>query len=260
MATLMQMNRRGLVLTAAGLLAGLVGPARAADLLADLKAGRRPLRVGTDATFPPFEQTSPAGEKSGFDIDLVSAIARYAGIARVEFQQVPFGQLVPGLLADHIDLAASAIYITPERAKVVDFSEPYFSGGLSVMLKPNDNSVTRPQDLNGKTIAVQVGTKSVNYLQQNFPGANLHIAQTNDQMFQSLQSRQADAVVSGLPAAKYYIKIHGGAKLAPFTLTHEEYGLAMRKSDPALLATVNAALDAFKADGSLKALEAKWFG
>ncbi len=256
----MPISRRALGLAATGLLAGVSATARAADLLADLKSGVRALRVGTDATFPPFEQTSPAGEKSGFDIDLVSAVARHAGIAKVEFQQVPFGQLVPGLLADHIDLAASAIYITPERAKVVDFSQPYFTGGLSVMLRPGDDSVTKPADLNGKTVAVQVGTKSVNWLQQNLPEARLHIAQTNDQMFQSLQSRQADAVVTGLPAAKYYIKTHGGAKLAPFTLTHEQYGLAIRKTDPALLAAVNAALAAFESDGSLKALEAKWFG
>ncbi len=256
----MQVVRRGLMLAAAGILAGLTPAARAADLLADLRQGRRALRVGTDATFPPFEQTAPSGEKSGFDIDLVTAVARHAGIAKVAFDQVPFGQLVPGLLADHIDLAASAIYITPARAKVVDFSQPYFTGGLSVMLKPGDSGVARPQDLNGRTVAVQVGTKSVNYLQQNFPDVRLHIAQTNDQMFRSLQSGQADAVVTGLPAAKFYIKTHGGAKLAPFTLTHEDYGLAVRKSDPALLSAVNTALDAFKADGTLQALRTKWFG
>jgi polar amino acid transport system substrate-binding protein/arginine/lysine/histidine/glutamine transport system substrate-binding/permease protein len=255
----MDMQRRGFVLAATGLVVGLSATARA-DVMADLKAGKSKLRVGTDATFPPFEQTSAAGEKSGFDIDLVSAAAKHAGIAEVEFQQVPFGQLVPGLLANHIDLAASAIYITPERAKVVDFSAPYFTGGLCVMLRPDDASVTKPADLDGKTIAVQVGTKSVNFLQQNFPNAALHIAQTNDQMFQSLQSKQADVVVTGLPAAKYYIKVHGGAKVADFTLTHEQYGLAMRKTDPDLLAAINDALAAFAADGSLKALETKWFG
>ncbi len=256
----MILHRRSLVLAATGLLAGLAGAARAADLLAQLISGDKPLRVGTDATFPPFEQTSPDGEKTGFDIDLVRAIAKHAGIKTVDFQQVPFGQLVSGLQADHIDLAASAIYITPARAQVVDFSEPYFTGGLSVMVKPGDDGLKKPEDLDGKTVAVQVGTKSVNFLQQNFPKISLHIVQTNDQMFQSLQSGQADAVVTGLPAAKYYIKVHGGAKLAAFTLTHEEYGIAVRKSDPALLAAVNAALDAFKADGTLKSLETKWFG
>lgn len=256
----MPMNRRDVILAGAGVLAAAAGTARAAGLLDALKSGKSALRVGTDATFPPFEQTSPSGEKSGFDIDLVNAIARHAGIAHVDFQQVPFGQLVPGLIADHIDLAASAIYITAAREKVVNFSQPYFTGGLSVMVKPGNTTLTGPKDLDGKTVAVQVGTKSVNWLQQNIPGASLHIAQTNDQMFQSLQSGQADAVVTGLPAAKYYIKTHGGAKLAPFTLTHEEYGLAMRKSDTALLAAVNAALGAFAADGTLKKLETKWFG
>ena len=242
------------------MLAGTSRAARADGLLGDLTSGAKKLRVGVDATFPPFEQTAPDGAKSGFDIDLVDAIAKHAGIAGVELQQVPFGQLVPGLLADHIDLAASAIYITPERAKVVDFSTPYFTGGLSVMLKPDDSSVTKAEDLNGKTVAVQVGTKSVAFLQQNFPNASLHIAQTNDQMFQSLQSQQADVVVTGLPAAKYYIKVHGGAKLAPFTLTHEQYGIAVRKTDSDLLGAVNAAIAAFGADGTLTALEAKWFG
>ena len=131
--------------------------ARAASLLDDLRSGAKPLRVGTDATFPPFEQTSPDGTKTGFDIDLVNAIAKHAGIKTTTFQQVPFGQLVPGLQADHIDLAASAIYITPERAKVIDFSQPYFSGGLAVMVKPNETGITKPEDLDGKTIAVQVG-------------------------------------------------------------------------------------------------------
>ena len=256
----MKLTRREVFVGTTGLVAGSAILANAADLLADLKSGKKPLRVGTDATFPPFEQTAPSGEKSGFDIDLVTAIAKHTGIPKLDIQQVPFGQLIPGLQADHIDLAASAIYITPERAKVIDFSQPYFSGGLSVMVKPNDTGVTRQQDLDGKTIAVQVGTKSVDYLRQNFPHATLHIVQTNDQMFQSLQSGQADVVVTGYPAAKYYIKMHGGANLAPFLLTNEQYGLAVRKSDPELLAGVNAAIEAFKADGTIKSLESKWFG
>jgi len=54
--------------------------------------------------------------------------------------------------------------------------------------------------------------------------------------------------------------VHGGAKLAPFTLTHEQYGIAVRKTDSDLLGAVNAAIAAFGADGTLTALEAKWFG
>lgn len=236
-------------------------PAAAANgLLGDLKSGAKTLVVGTDATFPPFEETSPQGVKSGFDIDLVDAIAEKIGIKKVKFQQVPFGQLIPGLMANHIDLAASAIYITAVREKVVNFSEPYFKGGLSVMVKPDNTSIKQPSDLNGKRVAVQVGTKSVDYLRQTFPGVHLVVVQTNDEMFQALQSGRADAVVTGYPAARYYIKTHGGAKLADFLLTHEEYGLAVRKDDPDLLKAVNGALETLKSDGTLATLEKKWFG
>ena len=241
------------------LLQGAAAPAWA-GMLDELKSGAKTLVVGTDATFPPFEQTSTSGEKSGFDIDLVNALAAKIGIKKLEFRQVPFGQLVPGLQANHIDMAASAIYITDERKKVVDFTEPYFTGGLSVMLKPDDNAIKKPEDLEGKRISVQVGTKSVDYLKQRFPKAELVIAQTNDQMFQALPSGRADVVVTGYPAARYYIKTHGGAKLAPFLLTNEVYGYAVRKEDKDLLAALNAALDDLKKDGTVKRLSEKWFG
>lgn len=258
-------RRIGLLALFAGLALGAMVLASSlvpawAGMLDDLKSGKRTLVVGTDATFPPFEQTSTSGEKSGFDIDLVNAIAAKIGIRKVEFQQVPFGQLVPGLQANHIDLAASAIYITDERKKVVDFSEPYFTGGLSVMLKPDETRIKKPEDLDGKRLSVQVGTKSVDYLKQTFPKAELVIAQTNDQMFQALPSGRADAVVTGYPAARYYIKVHGGAKLADFLLTREMYGYAVRKEDKDLLAAVNGALAALEKDGAVKQLQEKWFG
>lgn len=241
-------------------LAALPLASAAAGILNDLKAGTRTLVVGTDATFPPFEQTSTSGEKSGFDIDLVNAIVAKIGIKKVEFKQVPFGQLVPALQAKHIDFAASAIYITDKRKKVVDFSNSYFTGGLSVMLKPNETGIDKAADLNGKRISVQVGTKSVDYLRQHFPKAELVISQTNDQMFQALQSGRADVVVTGYPAARYYIKVHGGAKLAPFLVTHEMYGYAFSKDNADLTKAVDTALAALKKDGTLKRLQEKWFG
>ncbi|HVA38836.1 MAG TPA: transporter substrate-binding domain-containing protein [Candidatus Dormibacteraeota bacterium] len=244
----------------AALLGSVAAPARAAGVLDALTSGQRTLVVGTDATFPPFEYTTAAGQKIGFDIDLVNALAKRIGIKKVSFVQVPFGGLVPGLVAHHIDMAASAIYITAAREKVVDFSAPYFTGGLSVMVKPSDTTITSEKALDGKRVAVQVGTKSVNWLQQHVPSARLVIVQANDQMFLSLQNGQADAVVTGYPAARYYIKTHGGAKMAPFLLTHEAYGYAFRKSTPELTKAVDQALAAFEKDGTLKSLEAKWFG
>ena len=261
----MHSTRRGLlaftVLACLALAAFIAAgaPARA-GILDELKSGQRTLVVGTDATFPPFELTSTAGEKSGFDIDLVKAIAANIGIPKVEFRQEPFGQLIPGLQANHIDMAASAIYITDERAKVVNFSKPYFTGGLAAMLRPDETRIATPADLDGKKLSVQIGTKSVDFLKQHFPRAEVVVAQTNDQMFQALPSGRADAVITGYPAARYYIKQHGGAKLADFLLTHEAYGYAFRKEDADLLKAVDDALDALAKDGTIKRLQTEWFG
>ncbi|MCL6600715.1 MAG: transporter substrate-binding domain-containing protein [Alicyclobacillus macrosporangiidus] len=243
---------------AGGNTAGSTGSA--ASLLDQLKSGQRTLEVGTDATFPPFEFTDAAGQKMGFDIDLVNDITKQIGIPKVDFKQVPFAELVPDLTANHIDMAASAIYITPEREKVVDFSTTYFPGGLTILVKDSNQTIHGPKDLAGKRVAVQVGTKSVNWLKQNVPSAQLVVVQTNDQMFNSIQTGQADAVVTGYPAARYYIQKHGGAKTVGPLLTKEEYGFAFRKSDKDLLNAVNTALDALQKDGTIKQLEIKWFG
>ena len=91
------------------------------------------LRVATDATFPPMEFVEN-GKKTGFDVELVEAVAAKMG-KKVEWVDIDFKGLVPGLVAKRYDMAVSAIYITDERKKVVDFTQPYYAGGLVAMVK-----------------------------------------------------------------------------------------------------------------------------
>ncbi|MEO8524804.1 MAG: transporter substrate-binding domain-containing protein, partial [Caldimonas sp.] len=89
------------------------------------------LRVVTDATFPPMEFVKD-GKRTGFDIELTEALAAAMG-RKVEWIDIDFKGLIPALVSKRADLAMSAIYITDERKKVVDFSDPYFAGGLVVL-------------------------------------------------------------------------------------------------------------------------------
>ena len=89
------------------------------------------LRVGTDATFPPMEFVEN-GKRTGFDVELVEAIAKTLG-KQVEWVDIDFKGLIPGLISKRFDMAVSAIYITDERKKVVDFTDSYYAGGLVVM-------------------------------------------------------------------------------------------------------------------------------
>ena len=155
----MSLTRRTLLSVAAALTFSLSGIAGAQEML----------RVATDATFPPFEY-SENGKRTGFDIELIEAIAKVMN-RKVEWTDIDFKGLIPGLLANRFDVAASAIYITDERRKVVDFTDPYYPGGLVIMTKKGDTSIKGPEDLKGKKVSVQVGTKSVNFLKENFPAA-----------------------------------------------------------------------------------------
>ena len=214
------------------------------------------LRVATDATFPPMEFVEN-GKKTGFDVELVEAVAAKMG-KKVEWVDIDFKGLVPGLIAKRYDMAVSAIYITDERKKVVDFTQPYYAGGLVAMVK-DGSPIAKLADLNGKKVSVQVGTKSVSYLTDNYPKVQRVEVEKNQEMFNLVDIGRADAAVTGKPAAFQYVRTRGGMKLLLEQLTTEEYGMAIRKDTPELTAAVNKALEQLKADGGYKAIVDKWF-
>jgi polar amino acid transport system substrate-binding protein len=242
----MKLIRRQMLAAAAALGFGFGGLAHAQDAI----------RVATDATFPPFEY-SEGGKRTGFDIDLIEAIAKTAN-RKVEWIDIDFKGLIPGLLSKRFDVAASAIYITDERKKVVDFTDPYYPGGLVIMTKKGDTAIKGPDDLKGKKVTVQVGTKSVGFLKDNFPAIERIEVEKNQEMFQLVEIGRADAAVTGKPAAKLYARARGTLQVIDNQLTIEEYGYAIRKDDPALLKLFNDGLKKVKADGTYQKLVDKY--
>lgn len=216
------------------------------------------LRVAIDPTFPPMEFTSD-GQLQGFDVDLFNAIAEQMG-TKVEWINTEFKGLVPGLIAKRADVVASAIYITDERAKVVDFSEPYFNSGLVIAKKKGDDSIKSAKDLDGKRVALQTGTKSIQFMKDNYPDVQRVEVEKNNQMFDMVMSGRADAVVTGKPFARFYATKRGNMEVLNEQLTTEPYGFAVRKDMPEVTAAINDALEALKTDGTYQSIIEKWFG
>ncbi|WP_233236953.1 transporter substrate-binding domain-containing protein [Bordetella sp. LUAb4] len=241
------------VLQAALALCPLAWAAAPAPALADQDV----IRVVTDATFPPMEFVEN-GKMTGFDVELTEALAKAMG-KKVEWTQIDFKGLIPGLVSKRFDMAVSAIYITDERRKVVDFGDSYYAGGLVAMVKADNSSIKSPKDLDGKQVSVQVGTKSVSFVKDNYPGVKLVEVEKNDQMFNLVAIGRADAAVTGLPAAYQYVRTRGGLKVLPEQLTTEAYGMAVRKDMPELTTALNKALAQLKADGTYDAIVKKWF-
>ena len=238
------------------LIAGLGTVIASAAGLAHAQAGT-PLNVGTDATFPPMEFVE-SNKRTGFDIELVEAMGKAMG-RPIEWVDIDFKGLIPGLVSRRFDMAVSAIYITDERRKVVDFTDSYYAGGLVVMVKDGNGAIAKPADLAGKKVSVQVGTKSVNFLKEKYPQAQLVEVEKNQEMFNLVDIGRADACVTGKPAAYQYARTKGGLKVLPEQLTTEEYGMAVRKDLPELTKAANEALAKLKADGTYAKIVAKWF-
>lgn len=230
----------------------------AASLLLPLSAARaqEALRIVTDATFPPMEFVKD-GKRTGFDIELTEALAAAMG-RKIEWIDIDFKGLIPALVSKRADLAMSAIYITDERRKVVDFSEPYFAGGL-VVLTTKAGSIKRLKDLDGRKVSVQVGTKSVGLLKDNYPKVERVEVEKNQEMFNLVEIGRADAAVTGKPAAKIFAQAKPVLHVLTEQLTTEDYGIAIRKDAPEIRDAVNAALKKIRADGSYDKLVNKWF-
>lgn len=240
--------RRHFLLSSVAVLACMAG---------SVQAQSNALRVGTDATFPPMELVEN-GKRTGFDVELVEAVAKTLG-RPVEWVDIDFKGLIPGLISKRFDMAVSAIYITDERKKVVDFTEPYYAGGLVVMVKDGNTSIKTPADLDGKKVSVQVGTKSVAFLTEKYPKVQRVEVEKNQEMFNLVDIGRADAAVTGKPAAYQYTRTRPGLRVLGEQLTTEEYGMALRKDTPELTRAVNGAIAKLKADGTYDAIVKKWF-
>ncbi|GBU20940.1 amino acid ABC transporter substrate-binding protein [Fibrobacteres bacterium R8-0-B4] len=92
------------------------------------------IRFGCETTLTPMSYAAPDGTPIGFDIDILNRIA-YELNMKVEVVQMPFGNLLPSLLAGRIDMAGGSMTITEERKETVDFIGPYFEGGTALVVK-----------------------------------------------------------------------------------------------------------------------------
>lgn len=217
------------------------------------------LRVGTDATYPPFEWIDTVtGEVEGFDIELVREICKEIG-CRAEFVVVPFDGIIAGLTSGKYDMIASTFTITPERAKQVAFSDPYFDGGQAIAVPLYDSTTHGVDDLHGKSIAVQLGTTGERRASQ-IPNAQVISFENIGAAFIDMENGRVDAVINDRPTTELIIRQRGAAKIVGPTLTAEEYGFAVAKDDKHLLTAINKALSTIRADGRFEAIRTKWFG
>ena len=216
------------------------------------------VRVATEAAYPPFESVDE-GTKAlvGYDIDLMNAIAKKGGF-EVEFQNTPFDSVLAGISTCQFDAAISAITITEERGKKMNFSSPYINAGQVTTVRIDNTTINGPADLKGKTIGVQLSTTG-EIEAKKFEGATVKPYDSVDLAFLDLANGQVDAVVADYPTTLNFVnKSKDKIKVVGNVFTDESYGIAVCKTNTALLEKINKAIAELKSDGTLKKLEETW--
>lgn len=223
--------------------------------------GERVLRIGTTADFAPFEFQDETGTAYvGFDMDLARAIAKEMN-CQADIQNLNFDGLIPALDAGNVDIVISGMSITEERQQKVAFSNPYYKSGLTIVVGKDNAEIKGFKDLEGKSIAVQIGTTGAMEAKK-IPNATVKEFNSSADTFMELKAGGVDAVVNDRPVNDYFIVQNGSkdVKVLEEILTAEEYGVAVTKKNPDMLKEVNTALEKVQKSGEYEKIFEKWFG
>jgi glutamine transport system substrate-binding protein len=213
-----------------------------------------PIRVGVDATLPPFEsEGNQANEFKGFDIDLMKSLANNAGY-NVDFVNVPTSTLLTGVLNCAYAAGISAITITEPLKSQMAFSDPYLTVGMVVVVQKGNLGVARIDQLSGSVVGIENGS-----IGPALSGSQFVRFPTLDSAFQALSAGEIDAVAASAPRAAYYANIPANhLKVLEGSFGSQALGIAVCKNNQDLLEKINAGLVKMKADGSLEQLARKW--
>lgn len=231
----------------------------AADTTATPNTGiGQKVTIGTESSFAPFSYKDAQGNLVGFEIDLAKAMCAEAKLECNVVSQ-DFDGLIPALQAKKIDAIMAGMSATPERSKVVAFSEPYYSNALIVVAKKG--ATINAADLNGKTVAAQRATVAADYIAEHFPKAQAKLYDTQESAYLDLESGRAEVLLSDKAPALAWLKTPKGqnfeVKGTPIDI-NDKIAIALRQNDP-LIAKFNTALTTLKGNGTYDKISHQYF-
>jgi polar amino acid transport system substrate-binding protein len=222
----------------------------------------KPAQSGTltvETTLPAqgwWNGTTPSSIKSGYEYCMAADLANMAGLSSVTVKNVSFDQLVAGR-TNSFDMALAEISITPERAKVVDFSTPYFDSNIGVLIKKGAD-VTQ-NNINSKKCAAYSGTTSVPFIENKLK-CNAKIYPDSQTLYQGVLSGQVDADFLDTAIVLAEAKNTGGKlEVVGQYKTGEQYGAIYPKGS-ANEDALNQGIATMLSDGTLDGLSKQWLG
>jgi polar amino acid transport system substrate-binding protein len=221
------------------------------------------LKVGCTPTGIPFTFLDTKTQTiQGIMVDLITAIGKDQGFA-VDLQPMVFASLVAALTSSKIDIISAAMFATPARAEIVDFSAPVYTYGEALFVPKTDaKAYTSPNDMKGFTVGAQLGTAFIEPLKQSGAFAEVKIYETIPDIMRDVNVGRLQAGFADYPIVAYNVSLGGypNVRLVPEykPLYTGSVAIAVRKDEGPLLAKINAAMKKFDADGTKAQILKKW--
>ena len=247
-----------LVLTACG------GTSAANHLEAIKQAGV--IKVGTSADYPPYESVDSSGNKVGFDIDLMTEVAKRLGV-KVEWVDMPFDSLIAAVQEGKIDASISGFNYSEERDKMIDFSEAYYTSEDAFTVADGfTGTITAPEDVAAYKVGVQNGTVQDGWLTDNLvaDGAlseeNLFRYDRADQAMLDLKNGRIEVMMSDFVPAQVLVKQLGGLTIAYHgVLSTGPLNIVIPEGDKELQQAINDTIAQLQSEGFIDSLAVKYF-
>jgi polar amino acid transport system substrate-binding protein len=251
-----------LALSACAHLGGQEGGGAGAPVLARiLKRGE--LWVGTAASMPPLNMKNKKGEIVGFEPDLARLIAAGMGV-KLSLKAMPFGDLLPALESEKIDMILSEMTMTPKRNLNVAFAGPYFISGKSFLTKQERlASVKSPDDVNSPDtiLAALRGSTSQTFVEKLIPKAKLVLTDHYEEAVRMVLRDQVHALIADYPICLVSVLRFPEEKLFALfpPLTYEPIGVGLPGNDPLLVNWMENFLNTLEGSGELDKVKDRWF-
>ena len=225
------------------------------------------IRIGTDATYPPFESIDSSGKFVGFDIEILNAICDELKV-KCEFINQDFDGIIPALVAGKFDVINSSISITEERKKTIDFTDKYYNTPPAIVARKDAGiKGIGVDDLAGKAIGVQSSTTHANYAQKTYTKSDVKLYPSADQFKLDLVNGRLDAVNDDVMVLEDWLKSKEGAECCVLVGTIKPVpeihgvgaGFGVRKEDTDLRDMLNKGIAAIRASGKYKEINDKYF-
>ena len=222
-------------------------------------------RIATEGTYPPWSFKDAQGTLQGWDVEIAHALCEKMK-AKCEVIAQDWDGIIPGLMARKYDMIVASMAITEQRRQRVDFSDKYKETISRFVARKGVPDDVSPAALKGKTIGVQRGSIQASYLSQNYKDSDVKFYDTPQAAELDLVGGRVEYILGNMVTYHVGFMKTTAAKDFAFVgpdlkggLLGDGNGIAVRKGDADMLAKVNAALAAIRADGTYDRITAKYF-